>query len=94
MTNEKEIWFADQQQLTQLMTVLNDISRKPAPLMETFELGSRNILRRLQNHINSLNVLDNGVLVDDLNDTRNEIKYLVNYCKHLIKLVDQLKADQ
>jgi len=94
MTNEKELWFADQQQLTALMTVLDEIVRKPAPLMESFELSSRNILRRLQSQIDSKNVLDDSVLVDDLNEARDEIKYLVNYCKHLIKLVDQLKADQ
>ena len=94
MTNELEkSWLATNLQLQQLMQVMDEITARPKPLMETFELSSNRILERLQRQINKLNVLDHSDLIDDLYEAQLEIKYLVNYTKHVLTTKDNLEAN-
>ena len=94
MTNELEkSWLATNVQLQQLMQVMDEITARPKPLMETFELSSNRILERLQRQINKLNVLDHSDLIDDLYEAQLEIKYLVNYTKHVLTTKDNLEAN-
>ena len=94
MTNELEkSWLATNLQLQQLMQVMDEITARPKPLMETFELSSNRILERLQRQINKMNVLDHSDLIDDLYEAQLEIKYLVNYAKHVLTTKDNLEAN-
>ena len=94
MTNELEkSWLATNVQLQQLMQVMDEITARPKPLMETFELSSNRILERLQRQINKMNVLDHSDLIDDLYEAQLEIKYLVNYTKHVLTTKDNLEAN-
>jgi len=93
MTNELEkSWLATNVQLQQLMQVMNEITARPKPLMETFELSSNRIISRLQKQIDKMNVLDHSDLIDDLYEAQLEIKYLVNYAKHVLTTKDNLEA--
>ena len=94
MTNELEkSWLATNLQLQQLMQVMDEITARPKPLMETFELSSNRIVERLQRQINKMNVLDHSDLIDDLYEAQLEIKYLVNYAKHVLTTKDNLEAN-
>ena len=94
MTNELEkSWLATNLQLQQLMQVMDEITARPKPLMETFELSSNRIVERLQRQINKMNVLDHSDLIDDLYEAQLEIKYLVNYTKHVLTTKDNLEAN-
>ena len=61
--------------------------------METFELSSNRIISRLQKQIDKMNVLDHSDLIDDLYEAQLEIKYLVNYAKHVLTTKDNLEAN-
>ena len=93
MSNELEkSWLATNVQLEQLMQVMNEITAKPKPLKESFELSSKRIIGRLQKQIDKMNVLDHSDLIDDLYEAQLEIKYLVNYAKHVLTTKDNLEA--
>ena len=61
-----------------LVEVINAIAGNKVPLMQPHEMAARSTLRALQIEIDDLNVLDNSDLIDTLNQTRIEIKYLVS----------------
>jgi hypothetical protein len=63
-------------QLKALMQVMNDITGNKVPFYEPHELAARSTLRALQWQIDDRNVLDDGELIDVLNQARIEIKYL------------------
>lgn len=93
MPNELEkSWLATNVQLEQLMQVMNEITARPKPLKESFELSSNRIINRLQKQIDKMNVLDHSDLIDDLYEAQLEIKYLVNYAKHVLTTKDNLEA--
>lgn len=93
MANELEkSWLATNVQLEQLMQVMNEITARPKPVKETFELSSERIIKRLQKQIDKMNVLDHSDLIDDLYEAQLEIKYLVNYAKHVLTTKDNLEA--
>lgn len=93
MSNELEkSWLATNLQLEQLMQVMNEITARPKPVKETFELSSERIIKRLQKQIDKMNVLDHSDLIDDLYEAQLEIKYLVNYAKHVLTTKDNLEA--
>jgi archaellum component FlaC len=55
MSNELEkSWLATNESLQQLMHVMNEITARPKPLMETFELSSNRIIKQLQKQIDKL----------------------------------------
>jgi len=69
-------WEANIKQFEALMEVMNEITSKKVPLHEPHELASRSTLRALQWQIDDHNALDDGELIDVLNQARIEIKYL------------------
>jgi hypothetical protein len=75
-------------QLKALMQVMNEITGNKVPLYEPHELAARSTLRALQHEIDDRNVLDDGELIDVLNQARIEIKYL---CSIITDLHERLK---
>ena len=63
-------------QFEALMEVMNAITGNKVPLINPHELASRSTLRALRWAIDDLNALDNGELIDTLNQATIEIKYL------------------
>jgi len=76
-------------QLKALMQVMNEITAKRVPLLEPHELAARSALRALQMEIDDRNVLDDGELIDTLNQARIEIKYLCSIVTDLLERVKQ-----
>lgn len=76
-------------QLKALMQVMNEITAKRVPLLEPHELAARSALRALQHEIDDRNVLDDGELIDTLNQARIEIKYLCSIVTDLLERVKQ-----
>lgn len=76
-------------QLKALMQVMNEITSNRVPLYEPHELAARSTLRALQHEIDDRNVLDDGELIDTLNQARIEIKYLCSIVTDLLERVKQ-----
>jgi hypothetical protein len=71
------------------MQVMNDITGNKVPFYEPHELAARSTLRALQHEIDDRNVLDDGELIDVLNQTRIEIKYLLSIVSDLLERIKQ-----
>ena len=65
------------------MQVMNEITNNKVPILNPHELASRSTLRALQWQIDDRNVLDDGELIDVLNQARIEIK---NLCSIITEL--------
>ena len=78
-------------QLKALMEVINAITTKPLPVYEMHELTSRSALHNLQYLIDDCNALDDSDMIDTLNQTRIEIKYL---CSIVNDLRERLKEKE
>ena len=76
MSNNNDQEFYADPQLKALIQVMKDITTSKMPLLESHELAARSTLRALQWQIDDRNVLDDGELIDVLNQARIEIKYL------------------
>ena len=76
-------------QFKALMQVMNDITGNKVPFYEPHELAARSTLRALQHEIDDRNVLDDGELIDVLNQARIEVRYL---CSIITDLKDALAA--
>lgn len=76
-------------QLRALMQVMNEITSNKVPFYEPHELAARSTLRALQHEIDDRNVLDDGELIDTLNQARIEIKYLCSIITDLLERVKQ-----
>ena len=76
-------------QLKALMQVMNEITGHKVPLRNPWELAARSTLRELQHQIDDRNVLDDGELIDVLNQARIEIKYLLSIIEDLFERVKQ-----
>lgn len=63
-------------QLKAIIKVMQDITENKVPFYEPHELAVRSTLRAIQWQIDDHNVLDDGELIDVLNQARIEIKYL------------------
>ena len=72
-----------------LVEVINAITGHKVPLRNSWELAARSTLRELQNQIDDRNVLDDGELIDVLNQARIEIKYLLSIIEDLFERVKQ-----
>ena len=70
-------------QLRALMQVMNEITQLNVPLINPDELPARSTLRALQWAIDDLNALDNGDLIDTLNQARIEVKYQISIISDL-----------
>ena len=75
-------------QFKALMQVMNDITSNKVSLMQPHELAARSTLRALQHEIDDRNVLDDGELIDVLNQARVEIRYL---CAIITDLHERIK---
>jgi hypothetical protein len=85
MGNLDEQLNADNAQLKALMQVINEITDKKVSFYEPHELAARSTLRALQWQIDDRNVLDDGELIDVLNQARIEVKYLCSIITDLKK---------
>ena len=65
-------------QFKAIMQVMNEITGNKVPLLNPWELAARSTLRELQHQIDDHNALDDGELIDVLNQARIEIKYLLS----------------
>jgi len=63
-------------QLKAIIKVMQDITSNKVPFYEPHELAARSTLRAIQWQIDDHNVLDDGELIDVLNQARIEVKYL------------------
>lgn len=77
------------QQFQALMHVMNEITANKVPFYEPHELAARGTLRKIQHEIDDRNVLDDGELIDVLNQARIEIKYLCSIITDLKERVKQ-----
>ena len=76
-------------QFKALMQVMNDITGNKVPFYEPHELASRSTLRALQHQIDDRNVLDDGELIDVLNQARIEVRYLLSIVTDLHERIKQ-----
>jgi predicted RNA-binding protein with EMAP domain len=76
-------------QLRALMQVMNEITNNRVPFYEPHELAARSTLRALQHEIDDRNALDDGELIDVLNQARIEVKYLLSIVSDLLERVKQ-----
>ena len=70
-------------QFKALMQVMNEITGNKVPLLNPWELAARSTLRELQHQIDDHNALDDGELIDVLNQARIEVKYLLSIISDL-----------
>ena len=75
-------------QFKALWQVMQDITNHKVPFYQPHELAARSTLRALQHEIDDRNVLDDGELIDTLNQARIEIKYL---CSIITDLHERIK---
>ena len=80
-------------QFKALMQVMNDITQNKVPIYNSWELAARSTLRAIQHEIDDRNVLDDGELIDVLNQTRIEIKYLLSIISDLDARVKERDAE-
>jgi hypothetical protein len=76
-------------QFKALMQVINDITQNKVPIYNPWELAARSTLRKIQHEIDDRNVLDDAELIDVLNQTRIEIKYLLSIITDLDERVKE-----
>jgi hypothetical protein len=76
-------------QFKALMQVMNDITQNKVPIYSPWELAARSTLRKIQHEIDDRNALDDGELIDTLNQTRIEIKYLLSIINDLHERVKE-----
>ena len=83
MTENIDPFGNDMAQLKALMEVIDQITAHKVPHYEMHELTSKSALRELQYLIDDCNALDDGDMIDTLNQTRIEIKYLCSIVNDL-----------
>ena len=80
-------------QFQALKHVMDEITQNKVPLREPWELAARSTLRELQHQIDDHNALDDGELIDVLNQARIEIKYLLSIITDLDARVKERDAE-
>ena len=80
-------------QFQALQHVIDEITQNKVPLREPWELAARSTLRELQHQIDDHNALDDGELIDVLNQARIEIKYLLSIITDLDARVKERDAE-
>ena len=80
-------------QFKAIMQVMNELKQNKVPLYEPWELAARSTLRKIQHEIDDRNVLDDGELIDILNQTRIEIKYLLSIISDLNERIKERDAE-
>ena len=72
---------------------MDEITQNKVPLRQPWELAARSTLRELQHQIDDHNALDDGELIDVLNQARIEIKYLLSIITDLDARVKERDAE-
>ena len=80
-------------QFKAIMQVMNEITQNKVPLYEPWEMAARSTLRKIQHEIDDRNALDDGELIDTLNQTRIEIKYLLSIISDLNQRIKERDAE-
>jgi hypothetical protein len=80
-------------QFQALKHVMDEITQNKVPLRQPWELAARSTLRELQHQIDDHNALDDGELIDVLNQARIEIKYLLSIITDLDARVKERDAE-
>ena len=93
MSNNNDQEFYADPQLKALIQVMKDITTTKVPLLESHELAARSTLRALQWQIDDRNVLDDGELIDVLNQARIEVKYLCAIITDLKRAIEDRDHD-
>ena len=83
MTENIDPFGNDTAQLKALMQVIDEITAHKVPHYEMHELTSKSALRELQYLIDDCNALEDSDMIDTLNQTRIEIKYLASVVSDL-----------
>ena len=91
MTENIDPFGNDMAQLKALMQVMDEITAHKVPRYEMHELSSKSALRELQFLIDDCNALDDSDMIDTLNQTRIEIKYL---CSIVNDLRERLRENE
>ena len=90
MTENIDPFGNDTAQLKALMQVIDEITAHKVPHYEMHELTSKSALRELQYLIDNCNALEDSDMIDTLNQTRIEIKYLASVVSDLrARLLEQ-----
>jgi len=93
MTGNIDAFGNDMAQLKALMHVIDEITQHKVPQYEMHELTSKSALRELQFLIDDCNALDDSDMIDTLNQTRIEIKYLCSVVNDLRERVNEQKLE-
>ncbi len=72
---------------------VSQITQNKVPIRQPWELAARSTLRAIQHEIDDRNVLDDAELIDVLNQTRIEIKYLLSIITDLDERVKERDAE-
>ena len=80
-------------QFQALKHVMDEITQNKVPLRQPWELAARSTLRELQHQIDDHNALDDGELIDVLNQARIEIRYLLSIITDLDARVKERDAE-
>ena len=80
---------ADIEQLKALMQVMDEITAKRVPLIDTSNLVTSRNIRNLENWVSEY-TFDDGDLVQDLKAAIIELKYLTSVIKDLRERIDEL----
>ena len=93
MTENLDHFGNDKAQLKALMQVINEITANKVPHYQMHELTSKSALRELQFLIDDCNALDDGEMIDTLNQTKTEIKYLGSVINDLRERLQHLETE-
>ena len=85
--------FTNDPQFQALKHVMEQITQNKVPVRNWWDLGALSTLRELQHQIDDHNVLDDAELIDVLNQTRIEIKYLLSIITDLDERVKERDAE-
>jgi len=85
--------FTNDAQFQALKHVMDEITQNKVPIRQPWELAARSTLRAIQHEIDDRNVLDDAELIDVLNQTRIEIKYLLSIITDLDERVKERDAE-
>lgn len=93
MTENLDRFTTDIAHLNALMQVINEITANKVPHYQMHELTSKSALRELQYLIDDCNALDDGEMIDTLNQTKTEIKYLGSVINDLRERLQHLETE-
>jgi hypothetical protein len=85
--------FNQDPQLKALIQVMQDITSNKVPFYEPHEMAAQSTLRALRWEIEDRNVLDDGELIDVLNQARIEIRYLCSIITDLKQSIKERETE-